>query len=63
MSFNRRDPLFVTGIAILLLFLLMISVLGRMFLFLRFVSTLLIVAVLVFAGIVGYRYYVKGGDS
>ena len=59
MNFNRRDPLIVTGVAILLLFLLMISVLGRMFVFLRFISLMLIVAVLIFAGIIGYRYYYR----
>jgi hypothetical protein len=40
----------------------MISVLGRMFVFLRFVSTLLIVTVLIFVGIIGYRYYYKDGS-
>jgi hypothetical protein len=62
MNFNRRDPLIVTGVFMLLLFLLMISVLGRMFVFLRFVSTLLIVTVLIFVGIIGYRYYYKDGS-
>jgi hypothetical protein len=61
MNFNRRDPLIVTGVVILLLFLLLVSVLGRMFLFLRFISLLLLVGVLVFAGIVGYRFYYKDG--
>ncbi|HLQ31516.1 MAG TPA: hypothetical protein VK457_02415 [Chloroflexota bacterium] len=61
MNFNRRDPLIVTGVVILLLFLLLVSVLGRMFLFLRFISLLLLVGVLVFAGIVGYRFYSKDG--
>ncbi len=56
---NRKDPLIVTAVVILLLFLLLVSVLGRMFLFLRFVSTLLLVAVLVLAGIAGYRFYLK----
>ena len=59
MNLNRRDPLFVTGVILLMLFLLMISVLGRMFLFLRFVSTLVVVVALIFAGIIGYRYYSK----
>jgi hypothetical protein len=56
---TRRDPLLVTGIVILLLFLLLISVLARMFLFLRLVSLLLLLGVLVFGGIAGYRYYMK----
>jgi hypothetical protein len=56
-SFNRRDPLIVTGFIILALFLLLVAVLGRMFLFLRFISLALLVAVLVFAGIAGYRFY------
>lgn len=56
---KRRDPLVVTGLVILLLFLLMISVLGRMFIFLRFVSTLLVVALLLFAAIAGVRLYLR----
>ncbi|HLG72062.1 MAG TPA: hypothetical protein VK009_16710 [Chloroflexota bacterium] len=63
MNLNRRDPLLVTGGVILLLFMLMVSVLGRMFLFLRFISLLLLVAIVVFAGIIGYRYYSKDGSS
>lgn len=43
----------------LLLFLLMVSVLGRMFIFLRFISLLLLLALLVFAAIAGYRFYVQ----
>lgn len=60
---NRRDPLLVTGGIIVLLFLLMVSVLGRMFVFLRFISLLLLVAIVVFAGIIGYRYYSKDSSS
>jgi hypothetical protein len=60
---GRRDPLVVTGVVILLLFLLMVSVLGRMFLFLRFISLMLLVAVVVFAGIVGYRFYYRDRSS
>ncbi len=56
---SRRDPLIVTGVVILLLFLMLVAVLGRMFVFLRFISLLLFVAVLVFAAIVGYRFYYK----
>jgi len=56
---SRRDPLIVTAVVVLLLFLLMISVLGRMFIFLRFISTLLLLGVVVFAGILGYRHYLK----
>ena len=63
MNFGRRDPLMVTGVIILLLFLLMVSVLGRMFVFLRFISVLLLLAVAVFAGIAGYRYYSRNGES
>ncbi len=59
----RRDPLVVTGVVILLLFMLMISVLGRMFLFLRFISFLLLIAAVVFAGIVGYRFYYRDRSS
>ncbi|HEX6512710.1 MAG TPA: hypothetical protein VF157_10450 [Chloroflexota bacterium] len=58
---SRRDPLLVTGLIILALFLVLLSVLGRMFVFLRFISTLLLLAGLVFAGIVGYRFYYKDG--
>jgi energy-coupling factor transporter transmembrane protein EcfT len=60
---SRRDPLLVTGVVILLLFLMLVAVLGRMFLFLRFISLLLLVAILIFAGIVGYRFYYKGNRS
>lgn len=60
---NRRDPLFVAGVIVLLLFLLLVSVLGRMFLFLRFVSMLLLLSSLVFIGIAGYRYYYRKGSS
>ncbi len=59
----RRDPLLVTGVVILLLFLLMVSVLGRMFLFLRFISFLLLISAVVFAGIVGYRFYYRDRSS
>ena len=57
---SRKDPLVITGVIVLLLFLLLISVLARMFLFLRFLSFLLILGLLVFGGIAGYRYYLKG---
>jgi len=57
--FNRRDPLFVSGLVVLLLLVLMVSVLGRMFVFLRFVSSLLLLSLLVFAAIAGYRFYVQ----
>lgn len=56
---HRRDPLVVTGVIVLLLFLLLISVLARMFIFLRFISLLLLLGLLVFGGIAGYRYYLK----
>jgi hypothetical protein len=56
---NRRDPLLVSGVFVLLLFVLMVSVLARMFVFLRFISALLLIAILVFGGIVGYRFYVQ----
>ena len=56
---SRRDPLVVTGVIILLLFLLLISVLARMFIFLRFISLLLLLGLIVFGGIAGYRYYLK----
>jgi len=59
MKLDRRDPLVVTGAAILVLFLLMISVLGRMFVFLRAVSLLLLVAVAIFAALAGARYYLR----
>lgn len=54
---DRRDPLLVTGVIVLLLFLLLISVLGRMFVFLRLISTLLLVGLLVLGAIIGYRVY------
>ncbi|HLY66939.1 MAG TPA: hypothetical protein VKU60_15495 [Chloroflexota bacterium] len=57
---SRRDPLLVAGVVVLLLLLLLVSVLGRMFVFLRFVSTLLLVAVAVFAIIAGYRLHSRG---
>lgn len=53
----------VTGVIILMLFLLLLSVLGRMFIFLRFISGLLLLAGLVFAALVGYRMYYKDGRS
>lgn len=59
MKLNRRDPLVITGAFVLLLLLLMISVLGRMVLFLRFVSGLLVLSVLLFAGIAGLRLYLR----
>ena len=54
---DRRDPVLVAGVIVLLLFLLLVSVLGRMFLFLRFVSTLLLLGLLVLGGLIGYRFY------
>ena len=59
MKLDRRDPVLVTGVIILLLFVLLVSVLGRMFLFLRFVSTLLLLGLLVLGGLIGYRLYYK----
>ena len=56
---NRRDPLVVMGFVVVALLLLMMSVLGRMFLFLRFVSVLLLVGLLVLGLIIGYRFYYK----
>lgn len=61
MSLSRRDPLVVTGVVIVGLVLLMISVLGRMFVFLRFVSVLLFLGIAVFAAIIGYRFYSRDG--
>ena len=55
----KRDPLVVSGAAVLILFLLMLSVLGRMFVFLRFISVLLLVAVTVFAALLGARFYLR----
>ena len=63
MKLDRRDPLVVAGIVVLLLFLLLVSVLGRMLLFLRFISTLLLLGLLVLAAIVGYRVYYRDGSS
>ena len=60
---DRRDPLLVTGVVVLLLFLLLVSVLGRMFLFLRLISTLLLVGLLVLAAIIGYRLYYNKDES
>mgnify|MGYP001409920546 FL=1 len=60
MKVNRRDPLFVTGAIIALLFLLLVSVLGRMFVFLRVITTLLLLAVVLFAVIAGARVYFRG---
>lgn len=54
---DRRDPLLVTGVIVLLLFLLLVSVLGRMFLFLRLISTLLLVGLVVLGALIGYRLY------
>ena len=63
MKAGRRDPLLVSGAVVVLLFVLMVSVLGRMFLFLRLISTLLLLALLVLGAIIGYRFYVKDGSS
>ena len=60
---KRRDPLLVSGVVVLLVFVLMISVLSRMFIFLRFVTGLLLLALLVFGGIAGYRLYLQRDDS
>ena len=57
MKLDRRDPLLVTGVIVVLLFVLLVSVLGRMLLFLRFISTLLLVGLLVLGAIVGWRFY------
>ena len=57
MKLGRRDPLVVTGVLVLLLFLLLVSVLGRMLLFLRFVSVLLLFALLALGAVVAYRVY------
>ena len=57
MKLDRRDPVLVAGVIVLLLFLLMVSVLGRMFLFLRFISTLLLLGLLVLGGLIAYRFY------
>ena len=59
MKSKRRDPLFSLGLLIALLFGLMVLVLARMVVFLRFVSTLLLLCVLVFAAVVCFRVYVK----
>ena len=60
---DRRDPLLVTSVVVLLLFLLLVSVLGRMFLFLRLISTLLLVGLLVLGAIIGYRFYYNKDES
>ena len=57
---NRRDPLVVSGLVVLLILLLMLSVIGRMVVFMRFMSALLVLATLVFGGIVAFRVYFKG---
>jgi hypothetical protein len=57
MKLDRRDPLLVTGGLVLLLFLLMLSVLGRMFIFLRLITTLLLVGLLAMGAIIAYRFY------
>ena len=57
MKLDRRDPLVVSGVLVLLLFLLLVSVLGRMLLFLRFVSVLLLFALLALGAVVAYRVY------
>lgn len=57
MKLDRRDPVLVAGVIVLLLFLLLVSVLGRMFLFLRFISTLLLIGLLVLGALIGYRFY------
>ncbi len=59
MKLSRRDPLVITGIIVVLLVLLLISVLGRMFLFLRFISGLLVLAIVLFACIAGARLYLR----
>ncbi|MBV8086215.1 MAG: hypothetical protein JO247_15520 [Chloroflexi bacterium] len=60
---KRRDPLLVSGLVVLLLFVFMLSVLGRMLVFLRVVSGLLLVALLIFGGIAGYRFYLQRDNS
>ena len=60
---DRRDPLLVTSVVVLLLLLLLVSVLGRMFLFLRLISTLLLVGLLVLGAIIGYRFYYNKDES
>lgn len=59
MKSKRRDPLFTLGILIVLLLGFMVSVLARMFVFLRFVSALLLLCVLVFAAVICFRVYVR----
>ena len=54
---NRRDPLFISGLIVILLLILTVSVIGRMFVFVRLMSTLLLLATLVFSGIVAFRVY------
>ncbi|MFI5266458.1 MAG: hypothetical protein ACHQ7M_03680, partial [Chloroflexota bacterium] len=63
MKLDRRDPLLVTGVIVLLLFLMLVSVLGRMFIFLRLISTLLLVGLLVLGAIIGYRFYYNKDES
>ncbi|HVA24869.1 MAG TPA: hypothetical protein VMW62_10800 [Chloroflexota bacterium] len=62
MKLDRRDPLLVTGVIVLLLFVLLVSVLGRMFLFLRLISTLLLLGLLALGAIIGYRFYYNKDD-
>ncbi len=59
-TLNRRDPLFISGLVVVLLFVLMLSVTFRALLFMRFMSMLLLVATLIFAGIIAFRVYFKG---
>jgi hypothetical protein len=60
---DRRDPLVVTGAIVALLFLFLVSMLGRMFLFLRLISTLLLIGLLVLGAIIGYRFYYNKDES
>jgi hypothetical protein len=60
---DRRDPLLVTGAIVALLFLFLVSMLGRMFLFLRLISTLLLIGLLVLGAIIGYRFYYNKDES
>jgi len=55
----KRDPLVVSGVVVVSLLLLLLSVLGRMFVFLRFISIALLLGVLVFAALLGARLYVR----
>ena len=52
----------MSGVIVLLLFLLMVSVLGRMFIFLRFITLLLLIALVVFGAIVGIRLYFRNDE-